>query len=154
MKTTAPERMSKNMARPLRTLDPLKVAKVIGELGGTEEKLAAALGITRQALTYRKKTNPEFFASLKAARAIADECVEKSLYQRANGYDRDGKHYPADVTACIFWLKNRRPQQWREKSEADITLRGMPEDLVKAIQERAAQKAKTNGSTDHAVTRA
>ena len=53
-------------------------------------------------------------------------CVERSLYHRANGYSydavkifcsKDGKvtkvpyreHVPPDVTACIFWLKNRKP---------------------------------------------
>ena len=57
----------------------------------------------------------------------------RSLYQRAIGYVVetgkvvmvDGKpeffkyreHVQPDTTACIFWLKNRRPQEWREKSE-------------------------------------
>ena len=62
---------------------------------------------------------------------VSDSRVEKSLYQRANGYShpavkvfmtRDGKtvehkyieHYPPDVTACLFWLKNRRPDRWRD----------------------------------------
>jgi hypothetical protein len=39
------------------------------------------------------------------------------LYQRALGYDHNGKHYPADVTACIFWLKNRRPGEWRDRQD-------------------------------------
>ena len=31
------------------------------------------------------------------------------------GYNQNGKHYPADVTACIFWLKNRLPAEWRDR---------------------------------------
>ena len=33
------------------------------------------------------------------------------------GYDHNGKHYPPDVTACIFWLKNRCPDEWRDRHE-------------------------------------
>ena len=60
-------------------------------------------------------------------------CWLDILYERANGYSydavkifcsRDGEiieapyveHVPPDVTACIFWLKNRRPQDWRDVS--------------------------------------
>ena len=62
-----------------------------------------------------------------------DERVVRSLYQRAIGYVTEttkvmmvgGKpeiitykeQVPPDTTAMIFWLKNRRPQEWREKSE-------------------------------------
>jgi hypothetical protein len=159
--------MSKQMARPEKKVNPIDVARVIGELGGTDEQLAKALGITRQALAVRKKKDPQLFDTLKKAKTEADARVEKALYERATGYTCEDchvsqyegvititpikKHYPPDPVSMIFWLKNRRPQQWREKSEADITLRGMPEDLVKAIQERAAAKAKTNGTTDQTV---
>jgi hypothetical protein len=62
----------------------------------------------------------------------ADARVERSLYMRAVGYsydaekifcDKNGKvtrvpyreHVPPDVTAQIFWLKNRDPAHWRER---------------------------------------
>jgi DNA-directed RNA polymerase specialized sigma24 family protein len=44
------------------------------------------------------------------------------LYQRALGYDHNGKHYPADVTACIFYLKNRAPEEWRDRQEQRHTV--------------------------------
>ena len=72
-------------------------------------------------------------ASLKSGKEIADATVASKLYHRAIGYDHDDvhiynckgevtltpikKHYPPDTVACIFWLKNRRPAQWREKIE-------------------------------------
>jgi hypothetical protein len=72
---------------------------------------------------------------MKAGQSIADDRVERSLYQRACGYDldvrktvtrREGKdvittvtettvHVPGDVTAQTRWLTNRRPRQWRER---------------------------------------
>jgi hypothetical protein len=66
----------------------------------------------------------------------ADDRVERSLYQRANGYShpavkvfikRDGttvdykyiEHYPPDPTSMCFWLKNRRPDRWRDVHNID-----------------------------------
>ena len=66
----------------------------------------------------------------------ADDRVERSLYQRANGYShpavkvfmtRDGKtiehkyteYYPPDPTSMIWWLKNRRPDRWRDVQNID-----------------------------------
>jgi hypothetical protein len=58
--------------------------------------------------------------------------VERSLYERANGYNYEAvkifmpanrekpvyakyiEHIPPDTTAAIFWLKNRDPQHWRD----------------------------------------
>ncbi|HEY1120195.1 MAG TPA: hypothetical protein VGE67_01285, partial [Haloferula sp.] len=78
-----------------------------------------------------KKTHAEFSDSLKAGKAVADADVADRLYQRAVGYSHPEdkvmqnngvplvvptvKHYPPDVVACIFWLKNRRPDLWRDK---------------------------------------
>jgi len=77
----------------------------------------------------------EFCNALKAGKSSADDRVERSLYERANGYTHvedkifmhEGqpvivptkKHYPPDTTAGIFWLKNRRAEDWREKQEVE-----------------------------------
>lgn len=77
-----------------------------------------------------KADYPAFLKSLKRAKAEADQRVEHSLYRRALGYSHDAvkilqnegepvivpyvEHYPPDTVACIFWLKNRQPQQWRD----------------------------------------
>src|SRR6516164_8171136 len=58
----------------------------------------------------------------KTGKAPANERVIVSLYQRALGYNQNGKHYPADVTACIFWLKNRLPAEWRDRREEHHTV--------------------------------
>ena len=41
----------------------------------------------------------------------------QSLYNRTLGFTRNGKYYPPEVTACIFWLKNRRPDKWRDRQD-------------------------------------
>ena len=55
-----------------------------------------------------KKKYPEFRGALKAGKDAFDDRVERSLYQLAIGWG----NLPPDVTACIFWLKNRRKEQW------------------------------------------
>jgi len=83
---------------------------------------------------------PALSASLKKGKAPVDIEVENALLKRARGYDYEEtitevedlgngkqkkhirkvmKHCPPDTTAQIFWLKNRRPDRWRDKQ--DIT---------------------------------
>jgi len=69
-----------------------------------------------------------------------DNRVERSLYERASGYSYDAvkiflpagakkpiyahyvEHVPPDVTACIFWLKNRKPAEWRDAQQMEHVL--------------------------------
>lgn len=123
------------MARPLKYREEFsRQAKLAAKAGWTEAKIAKLLGITQATLTRYKKRFPEFCASLKAGKVLADDEVEHSLFQRACGYTvpevkvlADGRkvsilhHYPPNVIACIFWLKNRRPEQWRDRHEIGVT---------------------------------
>jgi hypothetical protein len=119
----------------------VKRAKLCGEAGYTDRQVAEHFGIHFTTLYDWKKDHPDFSLALKVGKESADERVVKSLYNRAVGYsfdsekimtltERDGdsssshiervptiEHVPPDVTACIFWLKNRRPQEWRDRVE-------------------------------------
>jgi predicted transcriptional regulator len=86
--------------------------------GKTEEEIAALLGVTAKTIFNWKNAHPEFLLALKQSKEEADSVVEQSLYQRAIGI-KDAK---GDVTACIFWLKNRQPAKWREKQEVEMHL--------------------------------
>ena len=57
--------------------------------------------------------------------------VAESLFRRATGYSHDAKHYPPDTTACIIWLKNRRPDIWRDKQ--DVALSGRVDSGVLVV---------------------
>ena len=105
-------------------------AKLCQKLAATDRQLADYFEVSYQTLNTWKAEHPEFLDSLRQNKEIADENVVKSLYQRAIGYDvatpkiiGDGieveeiKHYPADPTSMIFWLKNRQPKNWRDKPE-------------------------------------
>jgi hypothetical protein len=64
----------------------------------------------------------EFAEAQKRGKAPADERVVESLYNRTLGFTRKGKYYPPEVTACIFWLKNRRPDEWRDRQDQRHTI--------------------------------
>lgn len=103
--------------------------------GATDQELADYFGVSVRTLYRWKNTQPEFRQSLKAAKDASDERIERSLYERAAGYERDEvdirvvngeivqtpirKFYPPDTTAAIFWLKNRQPENWRDKIETE-----------------------------------
>ncbi len=87
--------------------------------GGTLAGLARKLGITSSSLHRCIRTHPELYNLVHDAasgkRDEADNAVEHALFQRAVGFEQpDGKFVPPDVRAAVFWLKNRRPQEWSE----------------------------------------
>ena len=106
---------------------------------------------------------PEFLAARKTGKDLADENVERSLYHRAMGYEHDDvdirvvegqvvqtpirKHYPPDATAMIFWLKNRKPKDWRDRQEhtgadgKDLVPVLDPQDVARQIAFILAQAA-------------
>ena len=117
--------------------------------GLTDEEMAKFFDVKKQTLNNWKSDYPEFFASLKEGKVLADGKVVASLYHRALGYSHPEddiraiagevvitptiKHYPPDTTACIFWLKNRRKDQWRDVQEKNysgtVTLEEKPQQL-------------------------
>lgn len=106
----------------------------LAEKGLIDAELAYAVGISESTLNEWKKM-PDFSESLKAAKSIPDSKVESSLYQRAIGgqmiketqstVDAQGgktiretiKELAPDATSMIFFLKNRKPDAWRERQE-------------------------------------
>ena len=100
--------------------------------GLTDEQIAHNIGISRGTLYDWKKAYPDISNALKRGNDVVDIELENALMKRALGYeyteerveisDKDGrkviqttKHVAADTTAQIFWLKNRRPDKWRDK---------------------------------------
>lgn len=99
-------------------------------LGATDPELANFFKVAISTIALWKVQHAEFSDALKISKTEADDLVAKSLYRRALGYEVDDvdlkvvkgkltktatrKHIPPDVTACIFWLKNRRPEEWRD----------------------------------------
>ena len=117
--------------------------------GLTEEDIVKKIGISRTTFSVWKNSFPALVESLKRGKEVVDVLVENALYKRAIGYsyeetketqfkDGDGKVFKRvektikfqapDVTAQIFWLKNRKRLQWcdvqkKEHDEAVLEIR-------------------------------
>lgn len=120
--------------------------------GLTDEQIANNIGITAKTLYEWKNRYREICKALKKGKEVVDIQVENALLKRALGYDyqeeriekseKDGtkvvqtlKHIPPDTTAQIFWLKNRRPDKWRDKPIAEANENGYLADLIDGLRE-------------------
>lgn len=117
------EKARSNRGRPSKfSLEMLATTRDAARLGATECQLAAMLGIAVSTLSEWKASNAEFSDALKEGKAIADAEVAGSLFRRAVGFTGpDGVYQAPNVTAQIFWLKNRQPSEWRDVHRAEIT---------------------------------
>lgn len=112
-------------------------AAKLAALGATDREAAEFFGVQESTLYLWKHTYPEFSEALKVGKDFADHRVEQSLYRKAVGYTQDDthfssyegvvtetpyvKHIPPDTTAGIFWLKNRKPDVWRDVKAQEVS---------------------------------
>ena len=100
--------------------------------GLTDEQIALNIGISRSTLNTWKDRYSDISDTLKRGKDIVDRQVESALLRRALGYEYEEvkkkfegdvliektvtkKEVIPDTTAQIFWLKNRKPDKWRDK---------------------------------------
>lgn len=131
------------MAKYQDWLEEEKLTLITGwaRKGLTDEQISKNMGIAYSTLREWKKKFPALQAALKKGKEVVDYEVESALYKRAIGYeveeekiyiqDIEGKttkrkeitkkHIPGDITAQIFWLKNRKPADWRDRKETQLS---------------------------------
>lgn len=122
--------MAKGLYEEWLTSDALEVLSGWARRGLTDEQIAENCGIAVRTLYEWKNRFPQIMQALKKGKDWADVQVENALFRRAIGYEYDEVTYEdgmetkrvkkrvgGDVTAQIFWLKNRRPDLWRDKRE-------------------------------------
>ena len=131
--------------------DKLLLLEAWARDGLTDEQIAGNMGINVRTLYLWKKKSVQIFQSLKVGKEVADIEVENALRKKALGFRETEqavstrktveyengkrvrevtepvvteveKYYPPDTTAQIFWLKNRKPEQWRDKQEQKVDL--------------------------------
>jgi hypothetical protein len=102
--------------------------------GATNETLAERFAVSRRTIDRWIEGIPEFRDAVLDGRAIADGRVVSALFERATGMKQKlvkvfwhaGQPITVDYTvealpdvrACMFWLRNRQPEQWRENRRA------------------------------------
>lgn len=114
-------------------------AEKLCKLGATDPELADFFDVNKTTIWRWANRHEDFCTALKAGKEMADERVERSLYRRAVGYQQDAvkifmpsgskvpiyapfvENIPPDTTAGIFWLKNRRPEAWRDARQHELS---------------------------------
>lgn len=130
--------MAKSKANEWLTQDKLTLLTAWARDGLTDEQIAKNIGIARQTIYTWKNNYKDIDDALKKGKEVVDIEVENALLKKALGYDyveqtkeliKDPltnlvelrvvkevkKHMAPDTTAQIFWLKNRKPDNWRDK---------------------------------------
>lgn len=124
--------MAKSKADEWLEQDKLTLLEGWARNGLTDEQIANNIGISRSTLFEWRKNNQDISNALKKGKEVVDIEVENALLKKALGYTiklhkqkvtKDGDvvdieeemHIAPDTTAQIFWLKNRKPEKWRDK---------------------------------------
>lgn len=109
------------------------------------------------------KKYPSISTALKNGKEVADIRMENALYERGLGgvrevkktfkvkksyYDEQGRkcekeelvtgteevYIPGDTTAAIFWLKNRKPEEWRDKRNVESKIEFEDDGFLQALK--------------------
>ena len=130
--------------------------------GLTNEQIANNLGVSKTTFYKMLNEHSELSELLKKSKEVVDYEVENALLKRALGYEYDESTYEVkydenqgkyvevltkrvikqvspDTTAQIYWLNNRKPKQWRNKQDINVSDNGL--SLADAIQKAYEQKA-------------
>ena len=113
--------------------------------GLTMVQIASNLGISKDTLYQYIQRYSDFSDALKVSRDEADAQVINAMHQSATGYEyeedavtpsgkvvRVHKYHVPNVSAQIFWLKNRRPSEWRDKQEVQHEMTQSLADILTA----------------------
>jgi hypothetical protein len=106
-------------------------------MGATIPELAQFFKVSEGTIIYWQSISEEFALALKLGRDASDERVVRSMYAKALGFEKiieeevvgkDGEvrtikkkiYVPPSDGAAIFWLKNRRKGEWRDRHEYEV----------------------------------
>lgn len=130
--------MAWNKAEAWTTPEGLETLRGLARRGLSDEDIAKAINVNRSTIYAWKKSYPEISNALKEGKLVADLAVESALFKKATGFtvtdtkttsflDKETgelvegkaevttKHVLPDTLAIMFWLKNRRPDLWKDK---------------------------------------
>lgn len=121
------------------TKEGLTLIEGWAKAGLSDEQIATNVGVTTTTFYDWKKKYADFSEALKKGKEVSDFEVENALFKSAIGYEYeerkevqevvDGvmrkkveitrKQVPPNATSAIFWLKNRKPVEWRDVKQID-----------------------------------
>lgn len=127
-------------------------AKKLAYFGLTDIEIADVLEVNVSTLYLWRHEYPDFSEALVVGKAACDDRVERSLYNRAVGYTFETEkvfqyqgeivraptrdHVPPSETAALVWLKNRRPDKWRDLQQHE---HGGPGEFSRMTEDELSQ---------------
>ena len=136
----------------------LPIAQRAANMGMTEVELAELFGVDRKTLLNWRRNNKEFEDACRLGKDGPNQRVVAAVFQRAIGYEYTVKktrvnkagdlieweettHVPADVTASIFWLKNRDNQNWNDRNgSGESSFENYSDaELARIVREKASK---------------
>ncbi|MGH6616855.1 helix-turn-helix domain-containing protein [Sphingomonas sp.] len=139
--------------------DYVRQAQELYAHGLTDRELAEAFGVSRSTIFRWRAAYPEFAEATKLGKDVADDRVERALYERAIGYEEEavsvyrpaGGEQPVivrhkrevrpDITAALQWMRARRPAIWARPTPPSEKDKNWAEELRKAAARVANRKA-------------
>ena len=156
------------------TLEGLLLLEGWARDGLTDEQISENMGLVSSTLYRWKNEYKEISEALKKGKEVVDRQVENALLKRALGYSYEEvtkeicenpetgnlemeitkkvkKEVVPDTTAQIFWLKNRRPDKWRDKRDVEhsggLNVQNQYENMTEEeLMELAKKYEKINSS--------
>lgn len=144
--------MNKNRGKYLDWINEEGLLQIGGwaREGLSDKQIAHNMGISYSTFRLWRDKYPEMKSALKMSKAVVDLMVENALFKKAMGYETEEvvqeingdkkfikktkRQVPPDTIACIFWLKNRRPDKWRDKPEFVTTETYESDGLLEALE--------------------
>src|SRR5262249_24049337 len=125
-------------------------------LGATNDELACFFQAAPSTVDNWLQAHPEFAMAVRSGRGAAAANIARKLYHHAMGSDYATRkifvhrgetgevphpvHLPPDVGACIFWLRNRRREKWRERTRPEPAGNAVNFDELAAESRRVAER--------------
>jgi hypothetical protein len=130
--------------------------KELAMRGATDAECAARMLVGYRTWCRWKASNKEYWQSLSAKVILDDESVEAALLESARGFTKmitkveDGavtveeRYYPPNVAATAFYLKNRKPDKWRDKIDIAASMEQIPVRINFKRKEKAVVDAESS----------
>lgn len=94
------------------TEDVLKKTEALASQGLTRDQIASVLGVSESTIYKTQRENSQFLQAIKDGQAKGVATISNALFNNAKN---------GNITAQIFYLKNRAPGEWKDKQDHELT---------------------------------
>jgi len=121
------------MAQGKKTIIDYELVEMYAGIGMTDADIALLLDIVPETFARLKQKDENLVNAIKRGKSKAKVSIAKALFNKA----RDG-----NVTAMIFWLCNRAPEEWKniQKIEGRVESKDFQIEIVRVRDDKQEKK--------------